>query len=171
VEQCSVIDYETNPPAFGPHYPSWAAFGQYQVPVPAGFLVHSLEHGAVVVSHNCTDCSAEIAKAQSWLDELPADPVCVTGGAGPENRAILVPDPELLEPWAAAAWGVTLVADCFEPEVFSDFYQQTHGKTLENFCNQGIDLVLADGGLTTPPECGKVDPVDAGAEAGADGGA
>ena len=39
--------YAENPPAGGPHNPSWLNCGIYEEAVPAEYAVHSLEHGAV----------------------------------------------------------------------------------------------------------------------------
>lgn len=49
----AVISYNSNPPTSGPHYEQWAKAGVYQSPVPDGYLVHSLEHGYVIISYNC----------------------------------------------------------------------------------------------------------------------
>src|SRR4051794_24902350 len=45
---CSQTHYASQPPSSGAHYPYWPLFRVYQQPVPWGFLVHGLEHGAVV---------------------------------------------------------------------------------------------------------------------------
>ena len=50
---CSTTCYQTNPPSSGNHYPVWPVYKTYDAPVPWGFLVHGLEHGAVIVSYNC----------------------------------------------------------------------------------------------------------------------
>lgn len=45
-------DYETNPPTSGPHNPQPAPWGSYRETVEPETLVHSLEHGGVVVHYN-----------------------------------------------------------------------------------------------------------------------
>lgn len=45
--------YNSNPPTSGPHAPSPANFAISDVPVPKEMLVHSMEHGGVVVWYNC----------------------------------------------------------------------------------------------------------------------
>jgi uncharacterized protein DUF3105 len=47
VASCAPVRYLSQPPSSGTHYPSWAVFRVYDKPVPWGFLVHDLEHGAV----------------------------------------------------------------------------------------------------------------------------
>lgn len=56
----TVVSYKTDPPTSGPHYPNPQPGGYYLVPIESGFLVHSLEHGAVVLYYNpATTSSAE----------------------------------------------------------------------------------------------------------------
>jgi hypothetical protein len=134
---CSQLCYGTSPPSSGRHYPppNWAAFKVYDAPVPWGFLVHSLEHGAVVVVYNCPGgCPAdEIAAARSWAAAVQ-DPL----GCQPP-RVILAPDPTLDVPWAAAAWGWTLRAAAFDAAAFQAFYTEHAANTAEDFCNDGVD--------------------------------
>lgn len=47
------VEYKTNPPTSGKHYPDWIRAGIYQDPQDDRYLVHSLEHGYVVLSYNC----------------------------------------------------------------------------------------------------------------------
>jgi hypothetical protein len=126
------------PPVFGDHYPFWAAFKTYDHPVPDGYLVHSLEHGAIVFFYDCQDgCAEEVSEVQSFIDELPIDPKCADDV---ERRVILVPRPKLGARWAAAAWGYSLTGDCFDRELFQRFYEQHTAQGPENLCNQGIEL-------------------------------
>src|SRR5260221_14245348 len=48
----TVIQYNTDPPTSGDHYPFPQQGGYYQNPILAGFLVHSMEHGGVIVYYN-----------------------------------------------------------------------------------------------------------------------
>ena len=136
---CVEVDYTTNPPCTGPHYGSWADFLVYDEPIPRGFWVHSLEHGAVAMLYSCTDCDAEVAAAKALRDDIGVDPYCV---ANPPltTKIVLTPDPRLETTWAAASWGFTLTADCFEPEVFRTFVLTHRGNAVEPFCNFGIDV-------------------------------
>jgi uncharacterized protein DUF3105 len=136
---CVEIDYSTNPPCTGTHYGTWAAYRVYDEPIPRGFWVHSLEHGAVVLGHSCADCADEITAAETLLADVGADPVCVAG-MQPTRRTILTPDPRLETAWAAASWGFTLTADCFEPDVFRAFIDAHRGNGPENVCGDGLDV-------------------------------
>ena len=136
---CSETDYPMSPPVFGDHYQSWAAFQTYDFPVPLGFLVHALEHGAVVFFYDCPDgCADEVSEVSDFIAALPSDPICAAHGV--ERRAILVPRPGLGARWAAAAWGFSLTADCFDAELFSAFYDQHVGRGPESLCHPGLAL-------------------------------
>lgn len=139
VPECSEVTYGTNPPSSGSHYGVWAAFQSYTFPVPRGYLVHDLEHGAVVFHYNCPDgCDDEIADAQAMIGLLPDDSRCTPLGL--RRRVILTPDPLLDVRWAASAWGFTLRAECFSGPEFRAFYLERGRKGPEDLCNQGDDF-------------------------------
>lgn len=146
VTVCSEVHYPDSPPAGGPHYPIWAAFQSYSFPVPRGFWVHDLEHGAVVYSYNCSDspdgCADEVARVQALIDALPTDSSCPS--ATP-RRVVLTPDPLLDVRWGVSAWGVTLRATCVDSDRFRQFYLNHFGLGPEDLCSPGTDF----GG--TPP--------------------
>ncbi len=48
------ITYNSNPPTSGPHFPVWARRGVYDRVISDGHLIHSLEHGYIVLSYNCS---------------------------------------------------------------------------------------------------------------------
>ena len=139
---CDPVTYDTNPPSGGDHYFVWAAYHSYDFAVPPGFLVHSLEHGAVIYWYNCPDgCSDEVAQAEAFIGELPTDPLCA--GQGVERRVILVPSPDLPARWAASAWGFTLKADCFDRVGMRSFYDTHYGNGREALCDPGFDVIPA----------------------------
>jgi hypothetical protein len=133
---CSALSFDSNPPAGGDHYAVWAAYQTYDYPVPAGFLVHALEHGAIVYWYNCPDgCADEVASAQAMVDALPVDPLCA--GTSSERRVILVPSPELDVRWAASSWGYIIKANCFDADALRTFYTDHVGRAREQLCNDG----------------------------------
>jgi uncharacterized protein DUF3105 len=141
VSVCSDVSYADNPPAGGNHYPNWAAFESYSFPVPRGFWVHDLEHGAIVFSYSCDasseGCAQEVAQVQALIDALPADPAC---SAGTPRRVVLTPDPLLDVRWGVSAWGFTLRADCVDQPRFEQFYLNHVGRGPEDLCNPGTDF-------------------------------
>lgn len=136
---CTEVSYDTNPPSGGNHYGNWAAFQTYDFPVPPGFIVHSLEHGAVAFWYNCPEgCVDEVEEVQDFIDALPEDPLCV--GEETARRVILVPNPDLQSRWAASSWGWTLNAECFDEQVFGEFYRARSGLGREALCANGSEI-------------------------------
>lgn len=48
----TVVVYNTDPPTSGNHYPSPQGGGYYETPIDPGYLVHSLEHGGIVIYYD-----------------------------------------------------------------------------------------------------------------------
>jgi hypothetical protein len=136
----STIAWESNPPSNGPHFPSWAAYQEYTTPVPRGYIVHNLEHGAVVLLFNCALVdSAGCASIQGALREasasLPDDPLC---SGGVRVRTVMSPDPELSTPIVAVAWGTIYRAACVDGPSLNAFAAATYAKAPENVCTNGV---------------------------------
>jgi hypothetical protein len=150
LDVCSPVSYGTNPPSSGNHYAIWAAYKTYTVPIPWGFLVHDLEHGAIVITYNCPDgCAAEVAEAQALIDSLPPDPVC--GSGPPAHRAVIAPAPDIGVRFAASAWGWTLRACSFDRDTFAAFINAHYAQTYENLCADGEDPTGGDSGSPLCP--------------------
>lgn len=129
-------DYQTDPPSSGNHYSCWAAYQTYAAPIPWGNLVHSLEHGAMVIVYNCPEgCDDDVASIQSFIDGLPLDEDCAPSLG--RNRIILMPDPMLDVRFAASAWTWTLRADCFDPGAFRQFFNDHYDHGRELICSNG----------------------------------
>ena len=142
---CSPLTYRTNPPSSGNHYGVWADYRTYERPILRGFWVHSLEHGAMVITYNCPGgCPDEVAAAQAFIDSLPAE--CSSNS----RRLILAPDPELDVRFAASAWGFTLLAGCFDRDAFAVFYAEHYDRAPESICGGGTDPAELCGGSICP---------------------
>ena len=136
---CSTACYGTNPPSSGDHYPTWPVYKTYAAPVPWGFLVHGLEHGAIVVSYNCPcGCADETSAAQAWIDALPEDSLC-----GTRPRVVMAPDPALDVRWAASAWTWTLRAQAFDAPTFQAFFLAHYDQGPETICEGATDGTAA----------------------------
>lgn len=147
VTTCSLVTYATNPPSSGDHYPIWAAYKAYPAPIPRGFWVHDLEHGAVVVTYNCpAGCPDELAAIAAWAQALPPDHACEATPI--QRRLVITPDPALDVRFAASAWGATLRAPCFDAPAFTEFFRVHVGQGPEVVCAEGVDLAQ------TPPAAG-----------------
>ena len=83
----AIVNYSTNPPVFGPHDSSWITKGFYNEPRADGNLIHSLEHGYVIISYDCEK------KSTSWLIK-PAFAQGMTAGSEGSPSASLESMPE-----------------------------------------------------------------------------
>jgi hypothetical protein len=135
---CSALAYAYHPPASGDHYSQWTAWGTFEDPIPWGFLVHSMEHGAVVLAYRPDTVTPEIQTAfRTMIDERGVDPLC--RGLDAPSRFIVVPDPELEWPIAAVAWEHVYLATCVDLPSLRAFVDAHYGQAPEDFCAPGID--------------------------------
>jgi hypothetical protein len=137
---CSEIDYPLLPPAGGPHYSVWANFLVYDAPVPWGFLVHSLEHGAVILAYDSDRVEAAMVR-ETFIAIANAhglDPVCREEEW--PNRIIVVPDPDLEWPIAVRAWEHVYDATCLDRPGIEAFIAANYAHAPEDFCFPGTDL-------------------------------
>jgi len=116
--------YNSNPPTSGPHDVTWTKAGVYDAPQEDGYLIHSLEHGYVVISYNCDqDCDT----LKKELSDLANDKRLW--------KLVVVPRPNLDSRIALTAWTVIDKMDTFDEErivSFLDVYRnQGPEKTME----------------------------------------
>jgi len=52
-EENDKFTYNSNPPTSGPHDPDWIRSGVYDTPQDKYKLIHSLEHGYIIIHYNC----------------------------------------------------------------------------------------------------------------------
>ncbi len=133
------VQYDSNPASSGPHYPIWAAYQPYTVPVDPRYYVHDEEHGAIILLYNCagsTDCQSDVAGLQRVVASIPPDPLCV--GNGVSVRYVLAPDPTIPTPIAAAAWGFVYTAACLDLPSLEQFASAHHAQGPEEICSDGV---------------------------------
>jgi hypothetical protein len=95
VPQDREVEWMSDPPHSGPHYPTWELWGEHDSTVPRGNWVHNLEHGGIVLSYRCADpCETELDVLRDVVEQRP------------ELRILLTPDPFLpgSERFAAISW-------------------------------------------------------------------
>jgi hypothetical protein len=142
VPEGTILDASTNPPSSGPHYGIWANFREYDKVIADGYLLHSMEHGAVVLFYDC-DPSACVAAPgvlealRAVRDAVPTDPLC---DPSIRVRVIIAPRPANDVPVAAAAWGATYKADCVDAPSLGKFITDFYAKAPENFCAPGSNF-------------------------------
>ena len=72
-------EYNSNPPTSGPHSAVWTAPGFYESEKSDRNLIHSLEHGYVVVSYNCS------VKETSYKKKFSIFPAAAGSRLGGDN--------------------------------------------------------------------------------------
>lgn len=108
----------TNPPTSGNHYSTPAVNAvEFTSAVPRGKWIHSLEHGAIVLSYNCpSGCQTELAVLRQVF----------TANNNNGSWIIFTPDPLLPGPnrFAALAWTYTYRFDTPDAPTLTCFVQQ-----------------------------------------------
>lgn len=142
----SNIDWSTNPPATGAHYPQWAGWDRLYENLDRGNWVHNAEHGGVILLYNCPDgCSDVVDQLLDVSRNAGADPLCT---APVTKRVIIARD--LLLPAevqvAAVAWNTYYTASCFDPYV-ATFARERYGRGPERTCADGVPF----GGVPVDP--------------------
>lgn len=119
------INYDRIPPTSGTHYTSTVQAGFYEQTQPLGSLVHSLEHGAVVVYYDPSQLSPEAESSlQSYTDSY----------TGTWASFIAVPNPRD-DPGAAyvlTAWEKRLPIDQYDNSTVQAFTAEYLGRGPEN---------------------------------------
>lgn len=119
------VQYNSNPPTSGPHYGTPAGTGIYERPIPDGNLVHSLEHGYIVISYNCE------AVAGTDCEQLTGQ-LARTARANRLWKLIVVPRPQLEVPVALTAWRrVEHLEQGFDQQRISEFIRHWRDKGPE----------------------------------------
>jgi len=120
--------YNSDPPSSGKHYAIQAFAGFNDVgdldsfgDFPAGYLLHSLEHGYVIFWYNCDVLSA--AECEDMKDEIER----VMGRVG-DFKVIAFPWTSIEEPVVITSWGRMLRFDEFDADIAEQY--------VRNFRNQ-----------------------------------
>ncbi|MDX2022911.1 MAG: DUF3105 domain-containing protein [Deltaproteobacteria bacterium] len=129
--------YNSNPPSSGPHCGTWGAYTTFDAPaLPRCNYIHNLEHGAVVLLHNCPSGCSDVKSAfASLVQGFKGERDC------PNKRFIITPDAALATKVAAAAWGWTFTADCLDAEalkVLNKFVDDHYSQAPETVCGGGF---------------------------------
>ncbi|MCW5808149.1 MAG: DUF3105 domain-containing protein [Deltaproteobacteria bacterium] len=135
----SAIEWSTNPPVTGPHFPIWAAWDREYTELPRGHYVHNLEHGGIVLAYNCPDgCPDVVEKLRTIVREFDADVLC---NAPVRNRFVVTGDPLLPAgvQVAALSWDAMWTGGCFDPYVRT-FAGTHYRRAPEDLCVDGANL-------------------------------
>lgn len=123
--------YSTDPPTSGPHYASQLDAGFYDEsdvenmgPYPAGYIVHSLEHGYVVFWYNCSLLNEQLC------DELKVEIQNVMDEAD-NFKVIAFPWETIDVPLVMTSWGRIQKFEDFDTELLNQFVKSNRNKSPE----------------------------------------
>jgi len=131
IESGTDIEYNRTPPLSGTHYAQWSGGGFFEEPVAYGNLVHSLEHGAVIVYYDdgaLGQAAGDDETAEGSLREF------VSTHDGRWRHVIVVPHPES-DPQAdfvVTAWRHRLYMDSYDDRTMHAFLSEFLGRGPEN---------------------------------------
>ena len=131
VAEGSVVRYASNPPASGPHYPVWARYQEFASPLPRGYWVHNLEHGAVVFLYRPDTPAGTVDGLRAVYGGLPPDPTCG------HSLSLMTPDPELPKPIAVVAADWVLTADGVDAASIQSLVTAHRNHAPERVCTPG----------------------------------
>jgi hypothetical protein len=125
VPESTQITYNTNPPTSGRHYGTATQPGFYVEPRPAGNLVHSLEHGAVVIYYDPAKLTDEVRQSLTRFVQAHRDTWA---------SVIVVPnpDPQPDAPFILTAWTKMLKLDSYDIPTIRAFLAEYLGRGPEN---------------------------------------
>ncbi len=124
VSRDTQIEYQTTPPTSGPHYDGVVSAGFYEETPPMGDLVHSLEHGAVVIYYDPQALTPEARESLQAYASVHTDPFA---------SVIVAPHPET-DPessFVLTAWRHKLTMDEYDAEVVRAFLAEYLGRGPE----------------------------------------
>ncbi|MDQ3327213.1 MAG: DUF3105 domain-containing protein [Chloroflexota bacterium] len=112
--QAGTIEYNSNPPTSGPHFPSLASAGWHDEPVQQEYVVHNLEDGYVAIHYRPDLPAQQKQQLQALVQEYG-------------DKIIAVPSPSLTSPIALAAWTRLDTLSGFDEQRIRNFVQAYRG--------------------------------------------
>jgi hypothetical protein len=121
-----VITYTTYPPSSGTHYNTPASPGYYPDAVPEGNVVHSLEHGYIVLYYKSDTPEAIKTQLKDAYTKLPLEKY------GKVKLLIVPYDQGMTTPFAIAAWDRLQRLPSYSYDSLLAFYQAWVDKSPED---------------------------------------
>lgn len=112
------ITYNSNPPAGGDHYAIPQHAGIYDKPPADGNLVHSLEHGAVILWYKADLSKSDVEKLKNIFNQI-------------SGKGIMVPRKNLDVPVAVTSWGRLLKLQTIDEKQIKAFFETNMNRGLE----------------------------------------
>ena len=141
------VDYPTSPPAGGDHFFAWQNCGFYDQPLIDEVAVHSLEHGAVWVTH----------KPDTDIETLSAIGV----RSVEESHMLVSPYENQDSPLVLTAWGRQLSVDSWDDPAVDEFLDQYLGRRSPTAPEAGASCEGAIGDPPSDPTANYEEAIDA----------
>lgn len=119
IPESSAAAYLTNPPTGGPHYANSQPAGIYDAPVPDGNLIHSMEHGAVILWYKSDIEATQAAKLKEIFGSVQV------------SKKIMVPRESLDVPVAITSWGRLLKMQTIDEAQIKTFMETNENRGPE----------------------------------------
>lgn len=119
VPDTTKVSYDSNPPTSGPHYVNSKPAGIYDKPVPDGNLVHSMEHGAVIIWYQSNLPQDQINQLKNIYNSVGI------------SKKIMVPRDNLDVPVALTSWGKVLKLQTIDEVRIKEFMQTNNDRGPE----------------------------------------
>ncbi len=119
VPEGTEITYNSNPPAAGSHYAKTAHAGIYDKAPADGNLVHSLEHGAVILWYKPDLPKEDVEKLKEIFNQAP-------------GKSIMTPRNDLDVPVAVSTWGRVLKLQTIDEGQIKAFFDTNYNRAPEN---------------------------------------
>lgn len=125
VDRATDVEYNTMPPTSGPHYAQPASAGYYTETPPLGELVHSLEHGAVVIYYDPARTSPAANESLQKFSQAHT---------GTWRSVIVAPNPseDPESAYVLTAWEHMLRMDSYDRRTVRAFLAEYLGRGPEN---------------------------------------
>lgn len=123
VSESTEVTYNTNPPTSGRHYSTATPGGFYVEPRPPGNLIHSLEHGAVVIYYDPAKLTDEVRQSLTRF---------VQAHRNPWASVVVTPNPNPDAAFVLTAWTKMLKLDSYDVPTVRAFLADYLGRGPEN---------------------------------------
>ena len=127
IPEGTTVEYSTNPPTTGPHYGNSQPAGIYDEPIPDGNLLHSMEHGAVILWYKEVKGSEETG----GLSGQDIERLKQIFRSVPVSKKIMVPRDNLDVPVALTSWGRLLKLQTIDEAQIKTFMETNEDRGLE----------------------------------------
>lgn len=127
------VDYNSNPPTSGKHYEEWVRAGVYSEVKDDRNLVHSLEHGYIIMHYKCDSVILNVSDNQGACKTRQDQLAKIYEKKG-KKKLIVIPRPNLDTNFALTAWDYL--------DKFDNFDGNRIEKFIDAHLNQGPEKTM-----------------------------